>query len=382
MSESVNLIVYYGPGNIRYNKLGVDLREYKNGVMTLSNPDRLDIRQLKYWLTTSFRLDPEVCSVSIHALWTKSCKHVKCELILVDRSQQWLTLLRRCRDRRIHPYALVQPVAKEENTVQLHEGYAPGQGSQVANEIYLSGSQLVDVDASQSKKESNYVQHNVCGHDAGQSSQSIILACSGFADGDEEGKEMQRVTEEEDDDGLAESLDSKNSEDEEEVPIPSAWDQDISTSLTINDGHETPWQYNLNQVQIGAMYGTKEKLKYAVRKWVMSTQRVFRTHISSPTTYTVKCVETSCPGKVHGHVPKYNIHWVVTDIVPHNCVRKNLLVNHPNLTSPPSPKQETQTVTDEVIYGRGYREPRPPPQRLSPSGPRPRKTQIRRRPQQ
>ena len=51
-------------------------------------------------------------------------------------------------------------------------------------------------------------------------------------------------------------------------------------------------------------------------------------------------------------------------------------------TPPPPPMQETQTVTDEVNYGRGYREPRPPPQRLSPSGPRPRKTQTRRRPPQ
>ena len=175
--------------------------------------------------------------------------------------------------------------------------------------------------------------HNVCGHDTGQSIQSKILAGSGVADGDEEGDEMQRVMEEEDEDGFAEDLDSENSEDEVEVPIPSAWDQDISTGLTVNDGHETPWQYNLNQVQIGAMFDTKKKLKYAVIKWAMSTQRVFRTHISSPTNYTVKCVETGCPAKVHGHVPKYNIHWVVSSVVPHNCVRKNLLVRHPNLTS-------------------------------------------------
>ena len=126
MSESVNLTVYYGAGNVRYNELGVDLSEFKNGVMTLADPDRLDIRQLKYWLTTSFGLDPEVCSVSIHALWTKSCKNVKWELLPIDRSQHWLTLLRHCRDRRIHPYALVQPVVKEENTVQLHKGYEPG----------------------------------------------------------------------------------------------------------------------------------------------------------------------------------------------------------------------------------------------------------------
>ena len=51
-------------------------------------------------------------------------------------------------------------------------------------------------------------------------------------------------------------------------------------------------------------------------------------------------------------------------------------------TPPPAPTQETQTGSDDVIYDRGYREHRPPPQRLSPSGPRPRKTQIRRRPQQ
>ena len=67
MSESVNLTVYYGPSIVRYNELGVDLSEYKNCVMTLPDPDTLDIRQLKYWLTTSFGLDPEVCSVSIHA---------------------------------------------------------------------------------------------------------------------------------------------------------------------------------------------------------------------------------------------------------------------------------------------------------------------------
>lgn len=49
-------------------------------------------------------------------------------------------------------------------------------------------------------------------------------------------------------------------------------------------------------------------------------------------------------------------------------------------TPPPPFTQESQT--DEIIYGRGNRQHRPPPSRLSPSGPRPRKTQTRRRPQQ
>ncbi|KAE8792229.1 transposable element [Hordeum vulgare] len=198
--------------------------------MTLSDPDRLDIRQLKHRLTTSFGLDPEVCSPP-------------------------------------------------------------------------------DVDASQAEKESYYVPHNISsGHETGESIQSILLAGSGVADGDEEGDEMQRVREEENEDGFAEDLDSENSEDEVEVPIPIAWDQDIAADITVNDGHETPWQYNLNQVQIRAMFDTKKKMKYAVIKWAMSTQRVFRTHIWSPTKYTVKCVEIGCPTKVHGHVPKYKIH--------------------------------------------------------------------------
>ncbi|KAE8811262.1 hypothetical protein D1007_12018 [Hordeum vulgare] len=157
MSESVNLTVYYGPGNVLYNELGVDLSEFKKGMLTLSDPDRLDIRQLKHWLTTSFGLDPEVCSVSIQALWTKSCKNVKWELMSIDRSQHWLSLSSHSRDRRIHPYVLVQPVAKEENFVQVNMGYERGQGS------HVSGSQPPDVDASQVEKESNYVPHNETG---------------------------------------------------------------------------------------------------------------------------------------------------------------------------------------------------------------------------
>jgi hypothetical protein len=100
----------------------------------------------------------------------------------------------------------VQPLAKEENTVQLHRGYEPGHGSEVASEINLSESQPPDVDASQPDKELDYVPHNVCGHYTGQSSQSIILAGSGFADGDEDGDELQRVILEEDVDGLVEEL--------------------------------------------------------------------------------------------------------------------------------------------------------------------------------
>ena len=51
-------------------------------------------------------------------------------------------------------------------------------------------------------------------------------------------------------------------------------------------------------------------------------------------------------------------------------------------TPPPPPTQETQTGDDEGLYGRGYRGHYPPALRFEPSGPRPRKTQLRRRPRE
>ncbi|KAE8812279.1 putative nuclease HARBI1 [Hordeum vulgare] len=108
-------------------------------------------------------------------------------------------------------YSPVQTVAKEENFVQVNVGYEPGQGSQVGDEIYVSGSQPPDVDAIQAEKESDYVPHNVSGHDTVKSIQSIVLAGSGVADGDEEGEEMHTVMEEEGEYGFAEDLDSENS---------------------------------------------------------------------------------------------------------------------------------------------------------------------------
>ena len=65
----------------------------------------------------------------------------------------------------------------------------------------------------------------------------------------------------------------------------------------------------------------------------MATQRVYRTHVSSPTNLTLKGAQQDCEAKVHGHVPKYGVNWVVTSVLPHTCVLTNLLADHPNLSS-------------------------------------------------
>ena len=127
MTESIYITVFYGSGTVRYNNLGVDLSEFKRAQMTIPNPESLDIRQLKHWLTTSFGLDPNQISVSVHCVWTKSTDNMLWELRPIERTQKWLSWLRSCIRRNIQPYAFVQPVPKKDNFVEETEGYEPGQ---------------------------------------------------------------------------------------------------------------------------------------------------------------------------------------------------------------------------------------------------------------
>ena len=65
----------------------------------------------------------------------------------------------------------------------------------------------------------------------------------------------------------------------------------------------------------------------------MSTQKIYRTDVSSPKFLTLSCVEIGCPRRVHGYVSKYDVNWVVSTVVAHTCIRENMLKEHPNLTS-------------------------------------------------
>jgi hypothetical protein len=57
--------------------------------------------------------------------------------------------------------------------------------------------------------------------------------------------------------------------------------------MTMNDGHESSREYHHNRVEIGAIYATKENSREVVTQWAMSTQRIFRTNISSPKYLTI-----------------------------------------------------------------------------------------------
>ena len=120
-------------------------------------------------------------------------------------------------------------------------GYEPGQVSRPIDEMDVAGSEHMG--GTELEGQSDYVSHVGGDYDAGESGQNIGDTDSGEADGDEEGSEMQDLMKEEDEDELAEDLDSKNSneevgeENDEEVLIPASWNQNLSTGMTVNDGH-------------------------------------------------------------------------------------------------------------------------------------------------
>ena len=63
---------------------------------------------------------------------------------------------------------------------------------------------------------------------------------------------MQNEMENEDTDGYSvEGDDSDESDGEEnadDVPIPAGWDHDHSSSMIVNDGHDSAWQYHENNI--------------------------------------------------------------------------------------------------------------------------------------
>ena len=168
---------------------------------------------------------------------------------------------------------------------------------------------------------SNYVSDfGGGGYDSGQSSQVEVeneVNDSGEVDGDEvDGQmngHMQNEMEAEDIDGYStEGDDSDESDGEEnidEVPNPAAWDRDFSTTMTVDDGHDSAWEYHENNIAKGAMYTDKQALRDAVIKWALSTWRVMNTVVSSQKYLTMECAEINCPGRVHGHLPKNGYSW-------------------------------------------------------------------------
>ena len=83
---------------------------------------------------------------------------------------------------------------------------------------------------------------------------------------------MQDLVEEEDCvDGESGSDDSDGEGNAEEASIPASWNQHFSSEMTVNDGHDSAWEYHQNQIAKNARYPDKKHLQDAIINWALST---------------------------------------------------------------------------------------------------------------
>jgi hypothetical protein len=52
------------------------------------------------------------------------------------------------------------------------------------------------------------------------------------------------------------SSDSNEEDDPVEPLILNSWNQDFSTILRVNEGHDSAWEYHPNIISVGALYST------------------------------------------------------------------------------------------------------------------------------
>ena len=326
MSDVVKFVFYYGDGSVQQNEDGMDLSQFQHIELDLTAPKNWSVSQLKYWLAECLGLNAETHTVGVHALWSRSSKKIRYTLRPIDRDSQWVNWLQGCENRGSHPVALLLPVVKEVNVnpPEGEGGHDPGQSSSTTMEIEHDDSHGYDGGSAYESGQSSMAG----GHDDGENVE---------ADGDEEDGRMQDEMEDEDIEGhCGDGSDSDSSNDTEyepEVPYPASWTQDFSSGMTLEDGHDSSWQYHQSSMAVGAIYADKQHLQEAIIQWAMSTSRVFKTTVSSKKYLTMECSRIDCPGRVHAYVPKYDTNWVVSDMVMHTCRIPSILQDHRNLSS-------------------------------------------------
>lgn len=125
MPVPTTLKVHYGVGTVREGPCGVDLSSFSQTTLVHPDGENAQIADVMYWLTRSFSLDPEVCSVVIQGLWSRSPTDIRWELRTLMRTAVWKGFIEGCRRRGYECVVLVQPCPKEAAQGPV-VGYRPG----------------------------------------------------------------------------------------------------------------------------------------------------------------------------------------------------------------------------------------------------------------
>ena len=107
--------MHYGAGTVRASESGVDLSEFENVEMQLTEPEKVKICGVQWYFTVNFGYDPNYWTVRIQSVWTKSQSNIRWELLPLDRTNQWVSWLASCKRRGTKPEVLVSFVLKQNN---------------------------------------------------------------------------------------------------------------------------------------------------------------------------------------------------------------------------------------------------------------------------
>ena len=77
MPIPTTLKVHYGVGTVRKGLQGVDLSTFPQATLVHPDGGNARIGQVMNWFTRSFSLDPEVSTVIIYGLWSRSPVEIK-----------------------------------------------------------------------------------------------------------------------------------------------------------------------------------------------------------------------------------------------------------------------------------------------------------------
>ncbi len=312
-----NFRVYYGDGEIISNKMGVDLSNFSQCTLYHPNPDNLRMPEVWYWLTCSFSLDPQVYSVNVSLLWSRSATDIQWQLKEVTGSQSWKDWLQGCRRRGYEMAMLVQACPRRARPNSSFgqsdmQGEACAQSSAFHVEVSQHNEDNISIDMQSLHIEQ--VEQTVVAMPS-----TVQQDGSGEAD---EGEEINAIVDEiervdrnarEDEANLAWEEDEEEDDEEYEVqPVPASWNREDLGYVGENELHDSVWFYGDGPINKGAMFSTKSAFQDAVKSWSFKMQRQFKVLKSSPTVYTVLCETEGCNFRVHGHVPKYESYRLVS----------------------------------------------------------------------
>ena len=126
----VDIVVYYGAGNVGVTESGVDMSEFGNMLIQLTDPINLRIAVIQQYFTINFQLDPNIWAVKIQSVWSKSRTNIFRELMPLDRTSQWTFWLASCKLRGTQPEILLVFYPVQNNLEHGGRGPEHGESSQ------------------------------------------------------------------------------------------------------------------------------------------------------------------------------------------------------------------------------------------------------------